>query len=138
MKRISGGEALILSVLGAFLLALSACASSGPLVIPEGMSSEEIVQKAQEEADNYRYANAVSYYQAVLDRYGDQSSLVCMAKYEIAFLYYKEGKYAESDKLFTELLAMYNGEGGSQLPPSYKILADKIEPKVLAALKKQK
>lgn len=133
MKRMRFTTAALCAVLGLASLAFAACASQ-PKPIPESLSSKELVQRAQEASDGYRYDQAVAYYQAILDRFGDDPALVCMGQYEIAFIYYKEGKYAASNELLTKLLASYDAEGGDQLPPAYKILAQKVQPTVQAAL----
>jgi outer membrane protein assembly factor BamD (BamD/ComL family) len=113
------------------------CATA-PKEIPTGLSVSELVQKAQDATDVYNYAAAIAYYQAALDRYGSDPAVTCMADYEIAFIYYKQEKYAESEKLFKTLLALYEGPAGATLPVRYKILADKVLPKVQNALGENK
>ena len=134
MKRMSMPSAAAFAAIAVVGLACLGCASQ-PKPIPADLSSSELVQRAQEASDGYHYDQAISYYQAVLDRFGEDPALVCMGRYEIAFIYYKQGKYQASEELFTKLLASYDAEGGDQLPPRYKILAGKVQPKVQAALK---
>jgi len=96
------------------------CASV-PKSIPEDLSSSELVQRAQEATDAYNYDAAIAYYQAAIDRFGGDPAIMCMGEYEIAFIYYKQGKYAQSAELFEKLLARYAAPGGESLPARYQI-----------------
>jgi outer membrane protein assembly factor BamD (BamD/ComL family) len=137
MKRICMPQAAAFAAIAFVGLACLGCASQ-PKPIPADLGSSELVQRAQEASDGYNYDQAIAYYQAVLNRFGEDPSLVCMGRYEIAFIYYKQGKYQASNELFTKLLASYDAEGGDQLPPRYKILAEKVQPKVQAGLSASK
>ena len=109
------------------------CASV-PKSIPEDLSSSELVQRAQEATDAYNYDAAIAYYQATIDRFGGDPAILCMGEYEIAFIYYKQGKYAASAELFEKLLARYAAPGGESLPARYQTLAEKVLPKVKAGV----
>lgn len=109
------------------------CASV-PRSIPEDLSSSELVQRAQEATDAYNYGAAIVYYQAAIDRFGGDPAILCMGEYEIAFIYYKQGKYAASVELFEKLLARYAAPGGDSLPPRYRILAEKVLPEAKAGM----
>jgi len=109
------------------------CASV-PKSIPEDLSSSELVQRAQEATDAYNYNAAIAYYQAAIDRFGGDPAIMCMGEYEIAFIYYKQGKYTASAELFEKLLARYAAPGGESLPARYQILAEKVLPKVKAGV----
>jgi hypothetical protein len=61
-----------------------------------------------------------------------------MGEYEIGFIDYKAGKYAEANSLLQQLLARYDGPDAASLPARYKILAQKVLPEVEAAIKKAK
>lgn len=108
---------------------LSSCASA-PVTVPEGLSSAELVQRAQEASDKNDWTAALTYYQAVLDRYGDDLQVVCAAEYEIGFLKYKQKKWDEAKTTFKALLARYEGPDGLLLPAQYKVLADKVLAKI--------
>lgn len=109
-----------------------ACASV-PTSIPESLTVDELVQRAQEASDAYNYAAAVAYYQAAMDRFGADPAVLCMGEYETAFIYYKQGRYPASVELFNKLLARYDAPGGQSLPPRYRILAEKVLAKIQAS-----
>lgn len=118
--------------IAAFILAagqLVSCASA-PVVIPENASPMELVQRAQDATDNNKYDVAIQYYQAILDRFGDDREMVCTAEYEIAFIKYKQHKYAEAKAGFNALLERYKGADADFLPAQYKILAEKVLAKI--------
>lgn len=115
------------------LFILASCASE-PKEIPPDLTSNELVQRAQEASDSKNYDLAISYYHVLMDRFGTDPSILCTGEYEIAFIYYKQGKYAESRTLFETLLARYEEPAGVELPVSYKILAEKVLPEVKKAL----
>jgi outer membrane protein assembly factor BamD (BamD/ComL family) len=106
-------------------LVLFACAT-GPLNIPPNPSPSELIQPAQEAADKNRYNQALQYYQALLDRNATNIDLVCAAEYEIAFIHYKQKKYAQARAGFNTLLERYNAPDGAYLPPQFKLLALKV------------
>jgi len=115
-----------LSTLFVFAAALffSACASQ--LNIPQDLSPSELIQRAQEASDKNRYGYALQYYEALLERNPTNIDLVCTAEYEIAFIHYKQKKYARSRAGFNDLLERYNAPDGEHLPPQFKLLALKV------------
>jgi outer membrane protein assembly factor BamD (BamD/ComL family) len=115
---------LAAAIAAAFLL-FASC-SSAPKEIPEGLSAAEIVQRAQEASDVYQYDAAVRYYETLRERFGSDPTYSCTADYEIAFIAYKQERYAEARSGMEALLARYAGPGGNLLPPRYQILADKV------------
>jgi len=102
-----------------------ACATD-QLNIPQNLSPSELIQRAQEASDRNRYNNALQYYQALLDRNPSNIDLVCTAEYEIAFIHYKQKKYAQSREEFDALLKRYEAFDGDYLPPQFKLLAVKV------------
>ncbi len=118
-------------------LALFAACASTPASIPDNLSASELVQRAQEASDGYRWDSAIAYYEAARERFGYDPAIACMVEYEIAFIRYKQGKYAEAEKGFLRLLSLYEAPEGSSLPPRYKVLAEKVLPKVREALGKK-
>jgi hypothetical protein len=116
---------------------LAGCATV-PKDIPESLTVDELVQKAQEASDSYNYDAAIAYYKVAMDRYGGDPAVLCMGEYETAFIYYKVGKYTASEELFTKLLARYDAPGAGALPLRYQILAEKVLAKVQEALGKTK
>jgi outer membrane protein assembly factor BamD (BamD/ComL family) len=109
----------------AALMSFYACAG-GPMNISEDLSPSELIQRAQEASDRNRYKVALQYYEALLDRNRYNIDLVCTAEYEIAFIYYKQKKYAMAKEGFNDLLERYNTPDESNLPPQFKLLALKV------------
>ena len=106
-------------------LLLFGCASN-QLNIPQELTPSEIIQRAQEASDKNRYNHALQYYQALLDRNPTNIDLVCAAEYEIAFVRYKQKKYALAKEGFHALLERYDVFDEGYLPPQYKLLALKV------------
>jgi len=117
MKNIHLVTLIFISVLG-----LGACAT-GVLNIPEELTPAELIQRAQEESDRNRYNYALQYYTALLERNSTNIDLVCTAEYEIAFIYYKQKKYAQAKTGLNSLLERYNTPDGDYLPPQFRRLA---------------
>lgn len=112
------------------LMVLGSCSSTPP-VIPEGLTPMQFFQRAQEESDNYRWDNALLYYKTFLDRYPEDLPHVLAARYEIAFILYKKEQYAESKKLFEELLETYKQfENPLAVPQWPRVLAEKVLRKI--------
>ena len=102
----------------------SACASQ--LNIPQELSPSELIQRAQEASDRNRYNLALQYYHTLLERNSTNIDLVCTAEYEIAFIHYKQKKYAQARAGFNALLERYNALDNGYLPPQFKLLALKV------------
>jgi outer membrane protein assembly factor BamD (BamD/ComL family) len=106
-------------------LCFFACAT-GTLNISQDISPSEIIQRAQEASDGNRYNYALQYYQALLERNSTNIDLVCTAEYEIAFIHYKQKKYAQAKTEFNTLLMRYDMPNGDLLPQQFKLLANKV------------
>ena len=102
-----------------------ACAGV-PKVIPQDLTAREIVQRAQEATDAYNYHAAIAYYEALGERFGSDPLYKTTADYEIAFIAFKQDRYAAAKEGFEALLALYAGPEGSTLPPRYAVLAKKV------------
>lgn len=113
------------------LLAVIAACASGPVGIPSDTPPAKLIQRAQEASDRNKYPVSLQYYQALLDRYGDSDEYLCTAEYEIAFIHYKQRRYAEARSELERLLGRYNGEDAALLPPHFKILAEKVLSKII-------
>ena len=109
----------------AAVLCLGACAT-GKVYIPQELTPAELIQRAQEASDRNRYNQAMQYYTALLERNSTNIDMVCTAEYEIAFIYYKQKKYNQAKEGFNSLLERYDGPYGDMLPPSFKVLANKV------------
>jgi outer membrane protein assembly factor BamD (BamD/ComL family) len=110
-------------VAAAAFLCFAGCAS-GPLVINEDLTPEELIQRAQEASDRNRYKVSLQYYQALLDRFPSNIDWVIAAEYEIAFIHYKQKNYEQSREEFNSLLQYYDTPDAELLPPQFKILAE--------------
>lgn len=130
LRRPAFATALVLG----FALSLFSCASA-PVQVPEDMSYEEIVQRAQEASDAYRYSVALDYYFAALQRFGGDPAIRVACDYEVAFIQYKMGDYAESARGLSDILSRYESAAGASLPRQYGMLASKVLPDVLEKLK---
>jgi outer membrane protein assembly factor BamD (BamD/ComL family) len=115
-------------------LALLACmigaCASGPVTIPDDLTPEELVQRGQEASDRSRYKQSLQYYEAILERFPSNIDMICAAEYEIAFIHYKQKKYAESEVEFRALLSRYDSTDAELLPQQFKILAEIVLAKV--------
>jgi outer membrane protein assembly factor BamD (BamD/ComL family) len=111
--------------MAAALLALVvACATV--VEIPGDMPPNKLIQKAQEATDLNKYKIALQYYGALLERYGSSGEYLATGEYEIAFIHYKQRKYALAREEFESLLARYSVPDGEPLPSRFKLLAEKV------------
>ncbi len=116
----------LLPLLVVLLAILGACASQ-PEEIPEDLEPIEYFQRAQNiVSENENYTRAVAYYQAFIERYPEDIQRIVEAKYEIAFLSYKQGNYEQARQQFEELLSYYEDEGSQVLPRWPKVLTQKV------------
>jgi outer membrane protein assembly factor BamD (BamD/ComL family) len=102
-----------------------ACAGA-PKVIPQDLGARELVQRAQESTDAYNYEAAIAYYEALDERFGSDPLYKTTADYEIAFIAYKQGRFAAAKEGLEALLARYAGPDGATLPPRYAVLSKKV------------
>lgn len=114
---------ILLAVLAA--AALGACATA-PKEIPEDLSAQVLVQRAQEASDAYDYKGALAYYRALKERYGSDPAYDCAADYEMALIAHKQGRDDEAEAALTALLERYAQARGEVLPERYRILAGKV------------
>ena len=96
-----------------------------PTEIPDDLSQAELIQLAQESADQENWEAAQAYYQAVLDRFPQDRVATATAIYEIAFIDYKSGNLDEALSGFERLLGMYDFEG-DVLPAWPRVLAERL------------
>ena len=117
-------KSLSLAVLFAAFLAIS-CAT-GPSTIPEDLTPAELIQRAQEASDRYRYSVALHHYETLIERFPFDIDSVIAAEYEIAFIHFKQRRYAMARTGFTNLLERYNAPDAVLLPPQFRILSERI------------
>ena len=125
MKRYQKLPALAAALIFSTVIIIAACASSG-VIIPQDISPAELIQRAQEASDKNKYPTALQYYEALRERNPTNTDLLCTAEYEIAFIHYKQKKYALAKEEFNALLARYDEPDGEYLPPQFKLLAKKV------------
>jgi outer membrane protein assembly factor BamD (BamD/ComL family) len=118
------GRVFVTALAVAFAGALLTACVSGPVQVPEGTSAAKIIQLGQEAADQYRYDQALEYYNLVLERFPFNSDAICAAEYEIAHIHYKQEKYTAAEAELQALLERYNTADAELLPPQYKRLAE--------------
>jgi tetratricopeptide (TPR) repeat protein len=102
---------------------LAAACFSGPVIVDENASAEEIIQMAQTAMDRNRYTQAIRYYQTVIDRFSNNTERICDAEYGITLVHYKQKKYNLAKEECAALLQKYKAPGGSSLPQKYEVLA---------------
>ncbi|MDR3146759.1 MAG: hypothetical protein LBU00_00100 [Treponema sp.] len=103
------------------VLSLSACTTVPPETA--NLSAEELVQRAQEASDKNRYSLALQYYEALYEQYQSSTDWVLTAEYEIAFIHYKQKKYAQAREKLQALLARYDNPDAELMPQQFKRLA---------------
>jgi outer membrane protein assembly factor BamD (BamD/ComL family) len=105
---------------------LGACASQSE-EIPEDLEPIEYFQRAQKIAsEDENYVLAKRYYKIFLERYPEDIQRIVEAKYEIAYLSYKQGNYELARQQFEEMLSYYEDEGSRVLPRWPQVLAEKV------------
>ncbi len=111
-------SALVLAV----VLTVTACYTP-PDEIPDGLSQMEFFQRAQTAADQGRWETALLYYNELIERFPDDRAAQIEARYEIAFISYKQGEYEEAQMLFENIIAEYDADQGRGLPEWPRVLS---------------
>ncbi len=83
----------------------------------------EFFQRAQEAADQNRWETATLYYEEFLIRFPDDRPSQMEARYELAFIAYKQQDYTRSLELFDALLATYEADQSGMLPEWPRVLS---------------
>jgi outer membrane protein assembly factor BamD (BamD/ComL family) len=128
-----------LKLIAAAAIAVSifiSCAGA-PKIIPDDLSARELVQRAQESSDAYNYEAAVAYYKALGERFSTDLLYKTTSDYEIAFIAYKQGHYAEAKEGFELLQSRFDGPDGASMPQQYAILTKKILQSIADKTKKK-
>ncbi len=115
----------------ALLVALAvSCISTGPIEIPDDLTTAELIQRGQEASDRYNYNVSIQYYEAVIERFPYDIDSVIAAGYEIGFIHYKQKDYVQAKKELNQVLAHYNISDQDLLPAKYKILSNIVLGKI--------
>jgi tetratricopeptide (TPR) repeat protein len=109
------------------LLLLAACQTAPPPIGPDA-SAQIYFQRAQAASDLNQYDEAMGIYKKFLaDRPDATHENTFSARYEIAFLLFKKGEWAESKAAFAGILADYDDLDKSQGAPAWvKVLSQKV------------
>jgi outer membrane protein assembly factor BamD (BamD/ComL family) len=112
-----------------FLLPLAAVTGckSGPREIETNLTPPEYFQRAQQAViERSDYETALAYYNTVLEQFPNDRQNGVIARYEIAFIHYKQENYEKAREGFEEILSLYNNDQAADLPPWPPVLADKL------------
>jgi outer membrane protein assembly factor BamD (BamD/ComL family) len=123
--KISRRVSLLCAVCCAATAFLASC-SSGPAVIPPGLSAAEIFQRAQDATDRGDYPLGIRYYSVVETTYPEDINHLTWASYEIAVSYHKMGRNELALSLVNDLLDKY-AKDAAALPPAPRVLALKLK-----------
>lgn len=91
--------------------------------VPEDLSAAQLIQQGQNSYGSGDYKAAQMYYNAVIDRFGDDTSTYIEARYELGHLFLKTKDFKKAYAAFTEILELYDSASGAAVPASYKKLA---------------
>ncbi len=91
--------------------------------VPQDLSAAQLIQQGQNSYGSGDYKAAQMYYNAVIDRFGDDTSTYIEARYELGHLYLKTKDYKRAYSAFTEILEFYDSAIGTTIPAAYKKLA---------------
>lgn len=106
---------------------LCAACSSVPEEVPADLLPEEYFQRAQASVvERNDYRSALAYYEAYLERFGDNPQLAVQAQYEIAFIYYKLGELERSQEQFESILELYESDIAEVLPRWPLVLTNRV------------
>ncbi|MBN1411546.1 MAG: tetratricopeptide repeat protein [Spirochaetales bacterium] len=107
------------------LLIFSGCSSTAD-PYNEDLTAKIFFQKAHEASDSQNYSLALDYYKAFQQKYPEDIKGNLWAKFEIAFIYHKQGNDTEAVKLFEALLDEYKAGDSKDYPEAPKILTEKV------------
>lgn len=104
---------------------LAACVS-GPREIPPGLTKAELFQRAQEAVDAENWEDAQNHYRSFIDRFPLDRGGIAEARYELAFIEYKQERFELARRMFEELLAEYEADGTGELPAWPRVLSERL------------
>lgn len=113
------------------LLTLLAGCAGVPKEVPEGLQPEEYFKYAQSSVVDWgNYKRALHYYEEFIKDFPDMKSKIIEAEYEIAFIYYKQENYYESEKRFKAILEKHKSGDSAFYPEWTRLLSEKILAKI--------
>lgn len=113
---------IVLLTLGFLVFFAFIGCQSNHAVIPADASEAELTKQAQLAYDSGNSKAAKEYYEAIIERFGDDTESLVIAKYELAHLYIKEKDYKNAQPILEEILGLYTADFSNTLPPEYKKL----------------
>jgi len=116
-----------------FAVFLGVSCASRPAYIPEDLTPMELIQRGQEAWARNRPALALQHYNTLIERFPHDIYFICAAEYEIAFIYYRRGNFAEARVKFNNLLARYDSPDAELLPPQFRVLSEIVLERITEA-----
>ena len=114
---------------------------SVPDEISEELDASQLIQLGQDNYDSGKYRAAEMYFNAVLERYGDDVKHYIEATYELGHLYMKQKRYEEAIANFNKILEIYENVPAG-IPGAYKRLSqielEKVPQKALDEIEAKK
>ena len=114
---------MVFAAVAAVTLAAGACSTTSE-TLPEDISSYKLFRLAQDAYSNFRYAQAIEYYELIIMRFPDDRESVISAQYELALIHYKSGNKQLATEGFSSLLAEYQRDS-SDYPKWVYVLSRK-------------
>jgi len=111
------------------ILFISGCATTDQKINTD-IPPLKFFQLAQDAYDSRDYDLALEYYKTFIKEYPDEKAKIMEARYEIAFIHYKNNRYQQAEKLFQEIIDTYSEETSSAYPEWPKILSEKLLKKI--------
>ena len=124
MKTMKKTHLILITILLGSIFGFLTTGCSTLKEVPEDMSAAQLIQQGQNAYGLGDYKAAQMYYNAVIDRFGDDTSTYVEARYELGHLFLKTKDYKKAYAAFSEILELYDSASGSEVPPSYKKLAE--------------
>lgn len=87
------------------------------------MTAQELIQNGQSSFEKGKNAEALRYFNTVVERYGTDQSLYIEARYEIGHMLIKQKKYDKAAPILEEIRDMYASAQPGSLPGAYQKLA---------------
>ena len=106
-----------------FVLVMAVSCATGPLTISYDLSPPELIQRGQEASHRNRFAHALQYYEALLERFPFDTDYVLAAEYEIAFIHYRQRRFDMARTGFNNILERYDHPDAELLPPQFRVLS---------------
>lgn len=91
--------------------------------VPEDLSVAQLIQRGQDSFAAGNNKDAEKYFEAGIERFGNEPSVYVEIRYELAHLYEKTHRKPEARDIYNEILEIYEEASFGALPTAYKRLA---------------